>query len=593
MMAFRLPGILVLAALASGLPRTALAQDSVTVDDVITDPPTPCCLGFSVPVSGDDDYDAVAGIEYRETGTTPWSEGLPLLRVRPELTSDESPPSRYGLPVPAAQFAGSLFGLNAATSYDVRISVTDPDGGSRQQTVVAVTGRLPGDDPATPRYVPVSDAAELSAALATAQPGDVIEVAAGTYAGAITVDADGTVDNPIIIRGASADSVTIDASSATYGVTLSGANVYLEHVTVTGSFWGARSSNTEGTVIRYTRFTDVQRGIQANSGSNRNFYICDNVLEGLHSWPNIDSSTWNDEGITVSGQGHTVCFNTLSGFGDALSLSNSTSIRNLAIDFYGNDVKWTADDGIELDFAHRNVRAFQNRVTNVSMGASLQPVWGGPVYIFRNLFLNIASSAYKLNNQPSGFYIFHNTSARTMGTGNWGAWAWTSLGYTIGGVPVYAGNFQMKNNILVGLTEPAYVTTDLILAEIDYNGWSPDGPFRFVDTWADFADLTNNSPYEQNGRILDSQTFSTPLDLPPNYMTFWSDTDVTLGPASLAVDAGLALPNINDGFDGSAPDLGALEAGQPAPTYGARPPPEPPPAPDTLPPATPANVAVE
>jgi hypothetical protein len=39
---------------------------------------------------------------------------------------------------------------------------------------------------------------------------------------------------------------------------------------------------------------------------------------------------------------------------------------------------------------------------------------------------------------------------------------------------------------------------------------------------------------------------------------------------SKAVDAGTPLPTINDGFSGTAPDLGALERDQPAPHYGPR-----------------------
>ncbi len=566
----------------------ARSADNVVVDDIVIDPPTVCCLGFSVPISGDDDGDAVATIDYRRSGTNEWSPGLPLLRVRPELMSGETPPSTYGLPVPIEQFAGSVMKLAPGVSYDVRIRVSDPDGGDREQTVTAATRPLPLENPAAPRFVAVSDSAELGAAIGAAQPGDVIQLAAGTY-GAFTVSADGTASNPIVIRGSGAGDVTIDATGQTYGVTLSGEHIYLEHVTVTGSQWGARSSGTTGTVIRYSRFVNVERGISARSGANRDFYICDNVLEGEFDWPTVGSVTFNAEGIAVSGQGHTVCFNTISGFGDALGLSNQTSIVNLAIDFYGNDVKWTGDDGLELDFAHRNVRAFENRVSNANMGASLQPVWGGPVYIFRNLFLNLAASAYKLNNDPNGFFIYHNTSARTLGTGNWGAWAWTSLGYTqSGGYPAYAGNFEMKNNILVGLSGPAFVTTDLIRADIDYNGWSPDGPFRFFDaTGNDLEELRSASPFEANGRILDDQTFATPLVLPASYTAFWSGTDVTLGDASLAVDAGTVLPNINDGYSGSAPDLGALERGRPPPAYGARP------EPDTLPPSKPLNVAVE
>jgi hypothetical protein len=39
---------------------------------------------------------------------------------------------------------------------------------------------------------------------------------------------------------------------------------------------------------------------------------------------------------------------------------------------------------------------------------------------------------------------------------------------------------------------------------------------------------------------------------------------------SKAVDAGVRLPNVNDGFSGRAPDLGAYEVGRPAPAFGPR-----------------------
>ena len=47
--------------------------------------------------------------------------------------------------------------------------------------------------------------------------------------------------------------------------------------------------------------------------------------------------------------------------------------------------------------------------------------------------------------------------------------------------------------------------------------------------------------------------------------------DLTLRPGSKAVDAGVALPGINDGFTGKAHDLGCYEAGKPVPAYGPRP----------------------
>lgn len=49
------------------------------------------------------------------------------------------------------------------------------------------------------------------------------------------------------------------------------------------------------------------------------------------------------------------------------------------------------------------------------------------------------------------------------------------------------------------------------------------------------------------------------------------DFDFRLKPGAAAVDRGVILPNVNDGFSGRAPDLGALEVGRPAPHYGPRP----------------------
>ena len=44
----------------------------------------------------------------------------------------------------------------------------------------------------------------------------------------------------------------------------------------------------------------------------------------------------------------------------------------------------------------------------------------------------------------------------------------------------------------------------------------------------------------------------------------FKDLDFRLRPGSAAIDRGVALPNINDGFTGKAPDLGALEGGSAA-----------------------------
>jgi hypothetical protein len=49
-----------------------------------------------------------------------------------------------------------------------------------------------------------------------------------------------------------------------------------------------------------------------------------------------------------------------------------------------------------------------------------------------------------------------------------------------------------------------------------------------------------------------------------------ADFDFRLKAGSAAVDRGLMLPTVTDGYLGKAPDLGAVEAGHSMPHYGPR-----------------------
>jgi hypothetical protein len=203
------------------------------------------------------------------------------------------------------------------------------------------------------------------------------------------------------------------------------------------------------------------------------------------------------------------------------------------------------------------------------MGISTQPVWGGPVLALRNVMFNMAYSPYKFNNDPTELRILHNTSVRFFAPPD-------GVGKPRGGTALsqwggYVANFAFLNNIVMGTTRPAYWDSEIILGEIDWNGWFPDGEFQFFDIWDDFQDLVTNSSYEANGRILSPPVFAASYVTPPDYTTFQPPFDAALDAASNAVDAAVELPNVNDGFSGAAPDLGARELGTPAPVYGVRP----------------------
>ena len=525
----------------------------IAVGDVELDPATVHTIGLSLPVlAGDEDFDASVRVAYRRLDSPNWKEALPLQRVRTDTLS-WAVPSQFPI---AEQFAGSIFDLSPDSSYEIRLTIDDPDGGTAARTVTAATRPEPLDAPRSGHRVDVDSSDRLMAALRQAQPGDVIVLAKGRYRGPVLLERSGTDADPIVVKGRDRAETTIESPGDEYGVRITGSHVHLEDVTIRSSAWGIAISNASDVVIRGTHIEDVNFGINGRGGANRNFYICDNLLEGKGvRWPDTSGKTWNYEGIVVTGAGHVICHNTVAGFGDALGLSQPAGIPNRAIDFYGNDVRWGGDDGIELDYSERNVRAFRNRFGNVAMGISFQPVWGGPVYALRNVIYNTAVAPYKLNQQPSGFFILHNTSVRS-------GWAWLQHGEA-------ASNFSFHNNLTIG-TKPVYLTPYLQIAGIDYNGWSPDGEFKFDYSWSGFSSLSRQSPYERHGRLLNAPVFVATVAVPPTFESFMPPPALMLDPGSNAVDAGLRLPNINDDYTGEQPDLGVLERGREAPQYGIR-----------------------
>lgn len=579
----------------------AAAQSSISVGDVIVDPPTRATLGFSVPIlSGDDNYDAVADVTFREVGAPTWKTALPLLRVRPETISNESPPEDFGYSRPGEQFAGSVFHLEPDTAYEVRIDVSDPDGGSRTQTVEVTTQQIPRRQPVRPRTIAVNNAAELASALQNAVAGDVIALAAGTYAGRFdVVNRSGTQDNPIVIRGPVAGGAVLDGTGQTVALNISdSAHVNVEHLHIVG----VTGSNNYGLRLRGNNHAarnlvlDTDNGIDASSDDNRGFYICDNELQGPTVWPivavggNVSEKLWI--GIEVRGRGHTVCHNSLSGYGSTLLIGfrgDSDPLHHLAIDLHNNDLAWSADDGIEFDGSLRNVRAWQNRVRNSLQSLSFSPVWGGPIYAFRNVVYNNASSPLKLNNDPSGVILYNNTFVRYAETdinGSYDGNAWPQLGLAAN----YAANSFIRNNIFIGNDDALGIRQEMHLLTLDQNAYSPNGQFRFqisgvVNTYADLTAFNAGTGYEANGLALNQTIFENPPPTSADYKIFAPALDFVLHSQSNAIDTAALLPNVNDNFSGAAPDLGALEFGMAAPEYGVR-------DLDTMPPAAPGNLTV-
>ena len=564
----RRPSAAVAAALLALLAAhpAARAQADLELVEVRVDPPTLHTVGVQVLVQGDDDFDAAITVRIRRAGDRDWRAGPPLFRVRPDTVSE---------PVPA-QFAGSVFDLTPGTDYEVELHAVDPDGLDETRTVDATTRPVPAAEPAHPRAVAVGDADQLREALAAAEPGDVISLADGTYAGSFTLDASGTAEDPIVLRGgpgAVLDGGGCDGCNVleVYGSHVHVEDLALEHATRAVRFLGAGAT---GNVARRLRIRDVVHGI-GSSTDQTGFTICDNRIEGRLVWPwtfaDDATSHWDDRGVDMNGSGHVVCHNLIRGFGDPV-VNKHRLVR--AWDVYGNDIR-DAYDGTELDEGEGNVRLFGNRYTNVMAPISIQPVFGGPAYVLRNVLYNVPDEQIKLKSlggteEPSGALIYHNTFVSP------------ELALNLQ-TPITQHNFVVANNLFVG---PAALTGDRTVdwtAEIDggrfdHNGYFPDGGFWFGVVggenriYQSFAAVLEAGEVEPNGLLLARPIFVDDLVGPDgDGMAEGEPPDFALADGSGAIDRGEVVPGLNDRFVGDGPDLGAREAGCSEPVYGPRP----------------------
>ncbi|MCC2614866.1 Ig-like domain-containing protein [Aestuariibacter halophilus] len=525
-----------------------------------------------LPAKQDKNFNATVRIDIKAQGQDQWQRAIDLFRMRPDMVRN----SKNSTELSPDGFAGIITGLTPDTQYTVRATVQDPDATTEYdvQEITLRTSAMPGTQGQL-RQIVIANDSELQSALNQAEPGDTFVLSPGLY-GPITLKQSGTAAHPVTVTGASLGNVLINADGQGVGVDIDASYVRIHNLSITNAGKGVRlSSDTQGVVIDSNLINQVNVGIDAKGG-HQDLTIINNRLTGPHAFGNLSNETWNHEGIVVTGHNIEVAHNTLAGFGDSLGLHWNTQRANVAINIHHNLINWGGDDGIEFDFALRNVAVHHNLITNTANGLSFQPVWGGPVYAYRNVVLNAARGPLKIKpeqDNPSGMLIYHNTLVtRDSDVGTGEAWKNSSGDIRL---------LTINNNLFVsgaGSSEFTLKNTSAhSYVNLDYNGWTQDGKFTFdlasqryavsVDSFAQWQ----QGPLGNHDRLLDSDTlFADSLSLQrfDDYLS--TSTDVRLNSASMAIDGGIAIPGINDAYQGNAPDLGAYEAGQPLPVYGAQ-----------------------
>ncbi|MBN2473981.1 MAG: right-handed parallel beta-helix repeat-containing protein [Pirellulales bacterium] len=549
----------------------------------VLDAPTLHCLGGYWIVGGDDNRNARVDVTYRRAGTTPWQSASPMLRVERGAHKTAQGGGTLNVPDDAWLFAGSLLLLEPDTQYELRLSLSDPDGGHAERILTARTIAEPvaPANMRTRHVIPGSGGGSgtpddpyrgLAAAQAVARPGDLFLLHSGVYSGTFTAEKSGQAGRPIIWRGAGDGAAVLDgqgAAAARPGRVISAGDihdVWFEKLTLRNADYALVGHRSARLVVRRCHIHHVDYGITCTNNDNdkvAGFVISDNVIEGPCKWPR-SRGIEDPRGIQVTGAGHVVCYNRIRGFADAID--TFPSVRCEAIDFHNNDIDVMTDDGIEMDYSQHNTRCFFNRLTNVFQGISLQPVHGGPVYVFRNVICHVVAEPLKMHNSPSGAMVFHNTSVKQ-------------------GMPLLlmtsdpVRNSTCRNNLFVGSAAGyAYESTaPMVNCDFDYNGFG-GGPWKLFLKWngtryATLEEVRAKAPGFAHtvcvdpaaafvGAVLTNVDEGKPMDDPP---------DLRLKPGTAAVDAGAVLPGLNAGYAGSAPDLGAYELGAATPHYGPRP----------------------
>lgn len=548
---------------------------------------TPEQIGIYIPYpSSPPPADATATVRYRPTTEQSWRTGHPLLRIHPEWTSGGAPEN------PIDAFAGTIFDLVPGTSYDVEVTISSPSMTTQTLQSVYATRSLPAASGAA--TVTATPADNLQAVLDSLTPGDVLELASGTYnlASGVDLDVSGTAQAPIVIRGADRDNVILSGSGTILRV-VRASHVILEDFTLQGtgvdgggtagskgvSFWDGTLQ--EFFTFRRLTMLGVDMGIVA-WGRVNSVLVYDCILQGNNEWTAafIETSlTWNDDGIRLPGDGNCAFHNTLHAFGDSFAVNDGT--RSAAVYFYRNRITMTGDDACEGDYGTRNLAFYDNHVTNCATLLSLDPLWGGPLYCFRNIAVNTLRGPFKFNSRQSGFMVYSNTIIRTDGATGGTGW----VQYNNGALR----NWSCRNNILIyhGAANAlmALESTGMDPIDFTHNGWYPDGDVWWTNSGGSYLSLAaahsnlnattpvfgTSTQRHDNDLLLAREPFQSTIPLGADHLVEITTLYVpTLGGATLARNAGTAIPNVTDGFSGAAPDMGAVIAGRATPTWGAR-----------------------
>jgi parallel beta-helix repeat protein len=472
----------------------------------------------------------------------------------------------------ARHMASSLFDLKPGTAYTIQV------GGGGQHNFVTRKHFAP---PLPKRVVNVSNKGELQSAVDAAQPGDRIVLAPGSYQGGLSITKSGTQADPIVISGQISSQEQAQqihqrtglprvGGGGGWGIEIKGSYVVVENLRVEdNSGGGIRLQGAHNCVVRDNQVYDNGQywNILVEQGSSFNLIQHNHSTDLKSNSPYRVDPTGSDSSVTeygikvdnYAGPGTMIRYNRVEKHYNAICPcineeetqdvgENDQNVlskwNNHDVEVQGNTMINLRGDAIEADGICVNARIHHNWVGRSSSPTSISPSLPGPYFFVRNRITDYTESCVKFNTSDGrgtirNIFYYHNTIKKLESD---------AVLYLWDGTP--SKNVTFRNNIFVG--------PDLCVTiqdnwdhkpDMDYDLWSSpmSSCFSYDGGWdVDWSGWKNKSGNESHGVWANPQL----------------DGKLKINPGSAAIDKGLVIPGINDGFVGGGPDLGAIEVGQ-------------------------------
>ena len=496
--------------------------------------------------------DQVCQVSFRPEGKNKWRSGFPLWF---DARNNE--------------YRGSLVHLEPGTTYEIKLSLA---GASAGQTLKCTTWS---------ETFPIGKTVELPS-----NSSETLLISeSGTPDGYLLYTHSGTEPSKIDVANRHDHCVVVEGSYVILrGLDLQGAGVHavvlkdgVHDVVIeqcSFSDWGSIAEDKWGKNYNsaiYSQASDLKRIViqrntfgppRSDANSWREYRPAPGKREPNHPEGPQAVCFWDSEG------NHVIRYNCVFGapgrqYNDIFGAGRNFSLRgfpNQDSDIYGNALRDCWDDAIESEGANCNVRIWNNYIDDCFVAIACASTSVGPLYVWRNVCrqMRIAPNDWgggflKTSDRTAGgrIYVFHNTvlnpTVQTP-TGKTTAGARVGLGW--GGPMV---NVVSRNNVFhvkwLALRDKANDPQN----DFDYDLFRGEVP---------------DSRHEQHG-IRGEPVFSDAFAVDGDSL------NIALKPGTPGHDAGLWLPNFNDGFHGEAPDMGAHEAGDEVMQFGVSAAPEP------------------